>query len=283
LSKEFSTLEYYDKLSNAFNAFDRLDLEKNKILFQPFFKNYFLTVDYPNYVHFEDNITTPHLLINKNFYVLPTTTAFNEIDDNFETYKNNNYAINFANKFFLNDNQQKLSTLSHFFVLDSFRSNFDEFSIFIDSQLEKFPANLNLAFNQATNFNFEELNNDNFNSSNSLRFSNNINLRSTAKNSIVTYNAIQKIFKARFDEMRSHTKLTDFNSFYNKQPLISSTRTPYEKILKKNNEVFFKVNFYKNSFKSIFNDLYAISSSLNFYFFDFPFLLAFKSDSSRYL
>jgi hypothetical protein len=125
---------------------------------------------------------------------------------------------------------------------------------------------------------------DNYENSNKLiRFSNSINLRNTVKSSIVTYNAIQKVFKTRFDESRSNTKLSDFANFYIKQPFISSPRIQYEKLLGKTKENFFKINFYKNSFQKYFNNLYDTNTSLNFYFFDFPFLLAMKSDSSRYL
>jgi len=94
---------------------------------------------------------------------------------------------------------------------------------------------------------------------------------------------MQKVFKTRFDENRSHTKLNDFSNFYIKQPFISSERTHYENLLGKNKNNFYKNNFYKNNFKLIFNNLFDVSTSLNFYFYDFPFLLAFKSDSSRYL
>jgi len=108
-------------------------------------------------------------------------------------------------------------------------------------------------------------------------------LRAPVKNSIVTYNAIQKVYKTRFDENRSNTKLNDFSNFYVKQPFISSQRVPYEKLLGKTKENFFKINFYKNSFHKYFNNFYDSSTSLNFYFYDFPFLLALKSDASRYL
>jgi hypothetical protein len=116
-----------------------------------------------------------------------------------------------------------------------------------------------------------------------FRFNNYINLRSSVRNSIVSYNAIQKVFRARFDEGRSNTKLSDFSNFYSKHPYITSTRVPYENLLGKNKENFFKINFYKNSFFKSFNGNYDLISSLNFYFYDFPFLLAFKSDASRYL
>jgi hypothetical protein len=114
------------------------------------------------------------------------------------------------------------------------------------------------------------------------RFSNNINLRSTAKNSIVTYNAIQKVFRTRFDENRSHTKLHDFSNFSVKQPFIGSKRVSYENILGKNKISFYKPVLFKDSFNLNFNQTYFNETSLNFYFYDFPFLLAMKSDASRY-
>ena len=100
---------------------------------------------------------------------------------------------------------------------------------------------------------------------------------------MVTYNAIQKVFKTRFDESRSNAKLSDFANLYGKQPFISAPRIQYENLLGKGKENFYKVNFYKNTLQKYFNNFYDSSSSLNFYFYDFPFLLAMKSDSSRYL
>jgi hypothetical protein len=131
-------------------------------------------------------------------------------------------------------------------------------------------------------FSIFSLNSD-LNNSNLIRFNNSINLRNTVKNSIVTYNAIQKVFKTRFDENRSNAKLSSIAGLYTKQPFISSPRIQYEELLGKTKENFYKINFYKNSFQSYFNNFYDGSSSLNFYFYDFPFLLAMKSDSSRYL
>jgi hypothetical protein len=108
-------------------------------------------------------------------------------------------------------------------------------------------------------------------------------LRNSVKNSIVTYNAIQKVFKARFDEGRSNSKLLDFGNFYTKNPFITTNRISYEKLLGKNKENYFKINLYKSNFFTIFNNFYSNLTSLNFYAFDFPFLLAMKSDASRYL
>lgn len=117
----------------------------------------------------------------------------------------------------------------------------------------------------------------------SQRLANNTNLRGPVKNSIVNFNAIQKVYKTRFDENRSNTKISDFGNFFIKQPFVSSPRIQYEKLLGKTKENFFKINFYKNNFQPFVNNLYASSTSLNYYFYDFPFLTALKSDSSRYL
>jgi hypothetical protein len=118
---------------------------------------------------------------------------------------------------------------------------------------------------------------------NLARISDQLNLRSPVRNSIVTYNALQKVFRSRFDEGRSNAKLEDFSSSESSQTYITEPRYLYEKLLSKNKENFFNINFYKSNVLSSFNDLYATNNSLNFYTYDFPFLLAMKSDASRYL
>jgi len=128
-----------------------------------------------------------------------------------------------------------------------------------------------------------DLNNVNFTSDKTVRFSNNLILRNSVRNSLVTYNAIQKVFKSRFDEGRSNSKLTDFSNFYPKQPFISSPKINYETLLGKTKENFFKINLYKPSFNKSFNNSYELFTSLNFAIFDFPFLTSLKSDVSRYL
>jgi len=118
---------------------------------------------------------------------------------------------------------------------------------------------------------------------NSKRFSNHINLRSPVRNSIVTYNALQKVFRSRFDEGRSNAKLDDFSLSQTSQPHLTEQRYKYERLLTKNKENFFNINFYKTNNLPVLNDLFSSYSSLNVYTFDFPFLLALKSDASRYL
>jgi hypothetical protein len=287
LAKDFYSTEYFEKITNHYNFFERNNSDsKTNTVLPTVFKDHTLSssnTTYPNYFFLEDGISHPSTQAFKNFSIFPNSSLSSSIDDSYDTFKNLNYLHNLTTKIALNVFSAKTNH-SHFFVLDSFRSDFDEFSWYIDENSNA-SVLLNFIDEKKNNFFDNELFvlNTDLSQDKITRFSNNVNLRNTAKNAVVTYNAIQKIFKTRFDEGRSHTKINDFGNFYTKQPLISSDRTSYETILKKNKENFFKINFYKNSFKPFFNSFYSLATSLNFYFYDFPFLLALKSDSSRYL
>jgi len=91
-----------------------------------------------------------------------------------------------------------------------------------------------------------------------MRLSNPLKLRSTARSSIVTYNAIQKVFKSRFDEGRSHARLQDFSNSYITHPFVTEAKTPYESLLGKNKNSFFNVSNYKQSFIENFNLNFSI-------------------------
>jgi hypothetical protein len=93
---------------------------------------------------------------------------------------------------------------------------------------------------------------------------------------------MQKVFRPRFDEGRSFAKIDDFGYSEAKQQFVSSSRVNYEKIIGKTHDNFFKINFFKNNFKTNFNIFFETNSILNFYTFDFPFLLGLKSDASKY-
>jgi hypothetical protein len=115
------------------------------------------------------------------------------------------------------------------------------------------------------------------------RFQNSLNMRNTVKNSVVNFNALQKVYKSRLDEKRSHTKLETFAKSFEKQPFITSNRPNFEKLIGKSKFNFYKFNFYKFNFLNNFNIFYNTQTCLNYNIFDFPFLLAYKSDASRYL
>jgi heme/copper-type cytochrome/quinol oxidase subunit 2 len=289
LAKDFSDFEYFDKFSNFYNKFNRNFNYKDKILTKPFFKDTNSAGNfYVSSLYLDDFISPINLINTKNFSTFPLFSILNEMDESYESLKYLSYVYNFNNKNSLNLNSNYFQPYSYLFVFDSFRSDYSGFSWYTDetnfSNLFAKLPNFSEYLNNLNCFDFSilSLNND-LNNSKLLRFNNSINLRNTVKNSIVTYNAIQKVFKTRFDESRSNAKLADFANLHGKQTFISAPRIQYEKLLGKNKESFFKINFYKNSFQKYFNNFYDSSSSLNFYFYDFPFLLAMKSDSSRYL
>lgn len=290
IRKDFYDYNYFDKFVDIYNSFDREMEFKDKILYEPFFKdNNVLNQNYPNTLYIDDFISPANLLATKDFFIFPLYSLSNLIDETYESIKYSNYLANLNKKVFLNSSANNPSPLSYSFVMDMFRSDYDEFSWFIDEN------NFNILFynsfknidwsklHDVTFFSFDELSDINLDSTKNLRFSNVINLRVPTKNSMVTYNAIQKVFRTRFDEGRSNAKLNEVANSYIKEPFVSAPRIQYEKLLGKTKENFFDVVFYKNSFNPYFTNFYDISTSLNFYFFDFPFLLALKSDASRYL
>jgi hypothetical protein len=72
-------------------------------------------------------------------------------------------------------------------------------------------------------------------------------LRSSAKSAIITYNAIQKVFKSRFDEGRSNADIRNFSNSSVSHPFVTSPKTPYESLLGKNKESFFEVSLYNQN------------------------------------
>jgi hypothetical protein len=76
-------------------------------------------------------------------------------------------------------------------------------------------------------------------------------LRTTAKNSIVTYNAIQKVFKSRFDDGRANMDFKYVNNSFVSYPFLTDQKSPYENILGKNKESFYNTNLYNYKMKNL--------------------------------
>jgi len=100
---------------------------------------------------------------------------------------------------------------------------------------------------------------------------------------MVTYNAIQKVFKPRYDEGRSHARMGDLTNSYNPISFITDKRPNFELFLGKNKESFYNLVNYNSFFKKNFSVFDILVNSLNIYLINIPFLLSYKSDSSRYL
>jgi hypothetical protein len=277
LLNEFNNEESLNKNLSNYIKYDKNISEQVQVLNKQYFKDKTSVGDfYINTFYLDDLISPSSLLNTNNFNIFPIFSSLSVLDDSYESIKNLNFYYFLNNKIFLNLGSNFFNPYSYSQVSDMFRSDFEDFSFSYDeNNFTKFKLNDYFNPNSAlleSDVNLNKL----------LRFNNNINLRNTIKSSIVTYNATQKIFRSRFDENRSNTKLSDFSNFYVKQPFISSPRVSYETLLGKTKENFYKINFYKNKFNIFFNNFYDLNTSLNYYFYDFPFLLAFKSDSSRY-
>jgi len=79
------------------------------------------------------------------------------------------------------------------------------------------------------------------------QLSNLLVLRSSVKNSVVTFNALRKVFRSRFDEGRSHTSLQLFAQSYLPQPFINDKSVNYNQLLSKDVNSYYQNVFYKNN------------------------------------
>lgn len=186
----------------------------------------------PLMVYTSDFFSNPKYsnLLNFNYY--NNDSLLESIDDSYENIKNYKYIYHKLNQNLVNNSLSFLPPISYSSVLDSFRADFDENDWVIDSTPSIDKNNL-------------------FYTENSLPgLTNSIKLRSTAKNSIVTYSAIQKVFKSRFDESRSNTNFKDVTNSFTSYPFLTDTKSPYEGMLGKNKESFYNLNLYNKSVKN---------------------------------
>jgi hypothetical protein len=220
----------------------------------------------------EEAILDPKLVSLKDFSLFSNEMLVDGSDEAYESSKYINYLYYTNYKNIINNTSNNINPLSYLTVFDSFRSDYEDPFLYVDD------AN----FNNYHNSSPTECNTSlDFN--NNVKLSNPFKLRSTTKNAIVTYNAIQKVFRSRFDEGRSNARLEDFSNSFVKHPYLTDSRINYESLLGKNKESFLKPNFFNQTYKLNYSSLLPIFYSTNIYFMDLPFLVSMKSDPSRYL
>jgi hypothetical protein len=259
---------FFKKQEEIFNTTDRHKKFKNSTLAKPLFKDLSIKSNLNSLPIFsEDSISNTNLLNLKNFNNFSTENSVDSLEDAYENFKYINYIYYLNYKTLLNSSNSSIQPLSYTQVIDNFRADYEDNTWFMDN----------------TNCYDDYTNNLELNSSNDIRVSNPMKLRSSARSAIVTYNAIQKVFKSRFDEGRSHARLQDFSNSYVSHPFLTEKKSPYEGMLGKNKESFFNVNNYKQSLSENFTENMLVWNSMNTYFADVPFLLSMKSDASRYL
>ena len=204
----------------------------------------------------------------RDFRIFVTEPVVDAFEDSYETLKSLNSVYEQNYNYITNIDSYRLNPTSYTQVLDAFRADTDDVSWSNNSINEEGMSDLN-----------------NLNIVNSMddRVSNPLKLRSTAKNSMVTYSAIQKVFKSRLDEGRSNARLQDISNSYNPYLFWTAPKANYEGMLGKNRDNFFKITTYSQQIKPTFSAFYEVNNLLNSYFTDLPFLVSQLSDSSRHL
>ena len=258
---------YFSKQETAFNILNRTKEFKDRLSFKRAatdaeFNN---TVS-PLPIFTEDGLLNINLLSLKDFEPFNNEVVLDSTDDSYDNLKYINYTYAHNYKNLLLSSLNTISPASYTQILDAFRPDFEEKSLHTD------PTNTLIQdLSTGTGDVIEN------------RLSNPFKLRAPAKNAIVTYNALQKVYKARFDEGRSNARLQDFSNSAITHPFLTAARVPYESLLAKNTESFFELTQYNHNLSDDFSTMYKVWSSLNVYLADLPFLVSMKSDPSRYL
>ena len=265
-------------IRKPFFASFNTNLEANtNPLTAPTLKDLSLTGNYyTNSIYFDDLTSPSNLILTNDFSYTPLSTNLFSNDESYEAWNG------FRNTFSQNANYSlKVGTTftkpqSYLNTINAFRANFEDFNWFDSSTLPNSLPSLQDTFllNPQPFADHDE---------GGTRVSNPLSLRSSARNSIVTFNALQKVFRARFEEGRSNASLQQFSELKAHQPLLTPDRVSYENMLGKTRNSFFDTTFYNYNILEVLNTLSAYTSSLNFNFFDFPFLLSGKSDMARYM
>jgi hypothetical protein len=169
-----------------------------------------------------------------NFKHYNNDYSLESFDNNYENIKSLKYLYHSNNKSTQLVSSGFFSPVSYTTVLDYFRADYDD-------------QNWDFSFKDKKKglINYEKSSGDK-----SYSLTNSMKLRTTAKNSIVTYNAIQKVYKSRFDDSRSNANFGDFINSYAKYPFLIESKSPYESMLGKNKESYFNVSLYNKDFLS---------------------------------
>jgi hypothetical protein len=227
-------LENISKASNVSSQLyhdtsDQSTKLKLKLITKPFSK---ISIDkVPFAIYSEEQLVSPASTNLLNFSLYNNEGLFETVEDSYENLKNLKHVYTLNSQNVALNSFKYISPTTYTNVLDSFRANYDEYS---------------------WNYDYEySLTNSVPNSSTLVSsLTNKIKLRSPAKNAIVNYNAIQKVYKSRFDDFRSNTDFKSFTNSYANYPFLIEEKTPYESLLGKNKESFFNTNFYNTNILS---------------------------------
>jgi len=231
---------------------------------------------YSSGVQMENYLSNPATLSLNDFVLLPAFGDIEDFEDSFASFKGMKTLLaKFSTSALLTPSSALLAK-SYLETFNHFRGDYEDFSwarslsSHLDTSLVDAQYLANQTLDEGSAY------------GNDLRLSNVATLRSSIRNSVVTYNAFQKVFRPRLDEGRALTHGTLFADLKLKQPLISDYKIPYTSLLGKNRESFFETPLHTLNLHKNFNDSSTLLESLNTQMFDFPFLLAATSDIIRF-
>lgn len=244
---------------------------------------------YSNSVQMEDYAQNPGTVQTQNFSLLTLYGDLLELDESYANLKAVNSVFGKTAAPALGISTSSMATRSYVSVFNAFRSDFEDFSWSrvasdsarsIENLAPALEANELLITSPIKLVGSTDSDGSVFGSD--TRLSNLANLRPTVRNSVVNYNAFQKVFKPRLDEGRAHVQGSSFADLSQKQPFISDDKVPYLQLLGKNRDSFFETPLYYQSPHKAINSTSALVDSLNTPMYDFPFLLARTSDTTRF-
>jgi hypothetical protein len=217
-----------------------------------------------------DDFTTPaNLTLLRNFNIFSLNDTLTNLDDSFSSYKGLSNITNNSLSAVLYASTNFCTPVSYLSLFNHFRADFEDLSFVSngssgDKQL--FVDNKRSVSDVMT-----------------TRLSNQIVTRSGVKNSIVTFNALRKVFRARFDEGRSHTSFQFFAQNYLPQPFINDGVVSYNQLLSKDRTTFFQNISYVVNTPRVLSLESEFAANQNYYFYDLPFLLSEGSDPQKFM
>jgi hypothetical protein len=250
------------------------------------FKINFIKLNFNTNVSVNDyNLTKLHLNKNNFIQLSDYSNVLQSLEDNFVASKTLHNFTTHYNLVLSNLNYKNFnSTLS---TIDTFKDNFESFFLFTNSTV-KLNTN-SVVVNELISYYLLDLINSKFINNfittplSHVKQNNSNDLISSTKNTLTYYSALQKVYKTRFDEGRSTTRFEDFSATTSKLPLVSVKQPNLNYSIYKNWNAYTKYNFLTQSLSLNYFNSNVNNQITNYYYYDLPFLISIKSDSSRYI
>jgi hypothetical protein len=129
MSNEYYNDEYIDKIEKIYFKINEAPFKPGYILNEPTKSEEWVVSDlYPNPVLLEDNSSQFSLLTTKDYSAYTNYNVNTLVEDSYENLKSNLFLYNTFGKFPFILNSNLNFSHHHFFVLDSFRSDFETFA-----------------------------------------------------------------------------------------------------------------------------------------------------------